>query len=99
MMNPLAPHFLPIPYFVQPDLPTTRRRYRSSQSPIPEATRERIRSRHAAGRSLRALATEFRVSHETIRTIVHEGDTCDALSNRRPVPLPSAAELGLVSES
>lgn len=78
MMNPLVPHFLPIPCFDQPDLPTKRRRYRGSRSPIPEATRELIRSRHAAGSELRALATEFGVSHEEIRAAVHERDHCDA---------------------
>lgn len=78
MMNLLVPHFLPIPCFVQPDPPTTPRRYGRSRSPIPEATRELIRWRLAAGRSLRALATEFGVSHEAIRAIVLKNDTRDA---------------------
>ncbi|WP_040669153.1 hypothetical protein, partial [Nitrolancea hollandica] len=76
--NLLVPHFLPIPSFGQPDLPTKHLRDRRSRSPIPDATRELIRSRHAAGSSLRALATEFGMSHETIRAIVHEKDTRDA---------------------
>ncbi len=56
MMKQLNPRFLPIPCIDHPDLLTTRRRYRRSRSTIPEAIRERIRSRHADGTLLRALA-------------------------------------------
>lgn len=77
MMNPFVPQFLPIPCFVQPDLSTKRRRYRRSRLPVSDATQGLIQTRHAAGKSLRVLATELGVNHETTRAIVHEGNSSD----------------------
>lgn len=73
-MNPLVPHFLPLPSSDQPSAQTRRRRYRVARSPMSDATRKLIRVRYADGMSLRALAAEYGVSHETIRTIVRFGD-------------------------
>ena len=73
-MNPLVPTFLPLQTIEQSDDQTTRRRYRVSRSRFTAATRQVIRARYAAGASLRALAAEYGVSHETIRTIVRAQD-------------------------
>ncbi len=73
-MNSLVPHFLPILCFDQPDVQTKRRRYQRSRSQMLHGSGS-IRVTPMARQSLRALVTEFRVSHETIRAIVHEGDT------------------------
>jgi hypothetical protein len=41
-----------------------------SRTHVASAERPRIRARHAAGESLRAIAAEYGVSYETIRAIV-----------------------------
>ncbi len=72
-MNPLVPAFLPLQTTEQSDDQTTGRRYRIARSKMPAATRQLIRVRHADGVSLRTLAAEYGVNHETIRTIVRAG--------------------------
>jgi hypothetical protein len=59
---------------------------------MPDATRKLIRVRYAAGSILRALAGEYGVSHETIRTIVCAGYEGDGEASGHPRHVPGSSE-------
>lgn len=57
-----------------------------------DSTRKLIRVRYASGSTLRALAGEYGVSHETIRTIVRAGYDGDGEAKGHPRHVPGSSE-------